>query len=378
MKLYTEFKTKTIVPFLSGFQAFTLAEVLITLGIIGIVAAITVPTLIQNYNMKTWNTSATVFEQKLEIALKTMNAQQTLAGHNSTESFVEELSKHLKANKICDNDNLLDCFTKTVWWGAGEATPEEVDMSIIKTSKNFGQTSWKTNVVGVQFANGVSALIAYNPLTSGDNICEQNQYSNQITGKNCLAILYDTSGEKNPNTIGKDLRANHNVSRLGSGCAIEIGDTCYIVGPFLAAPMSYEECAGENATTAGTVTEAGSYAKSLGISTCRYENDYWAGAVKTCGGTDKLPTQAQLTEIANYVYNTNNITSDGTTENLTLDTEKVLSLGYKLTSSKSFNVWAGKEAAGHLAYLRYFNATKSYWHYGNRGYENLFTMCVDN
>ena len=51
MKLYTEFKTKTIVPFLSGFQAFTLAEVLITLGIIGIVAAITVPTLIQNYNM---------------------------------------------------------------------------------------------------------------------------------------------------------------------------------------------------------------------------------------------------------------------------------------------------------------------------------------
>lgn len=31
--------------------AFTLAEVLITLGIIGVVTAITIPTLIQKYNL---------------------------------------------------------------------------------------------------------------------------------------------------------------------------------------------------------------------------------------------------------------------------------------------------------------------------------------
>lgn len=33
-------------------KAFTLAEVLITLGIIGVVAAITLPTLIANYQKK--------------------------------------------------------------------------------------------------------------------------------------------------------------------------------------------------------------------------------------------------------------------------------------------------------------------------------------
>jgi len=70
--------------------AFTLAEVLITLGIIGIVAAMTIPTLIANYQEKSWNTSAQVFERKLEEALKVMNTQQSLAGYSSTESFVGE------------------------------------------------------------------------------------------------------------------------------------------------------------------------------------------------------------------------------------------------------------------------------------------------
>ena len=34
------------------FKAFTLAEILITLGIIGVVAAMTIPTLITNYQKK--------------------------------------------------------------------------------------------------------------------------------------------------------------------------------------------------------------------------------------------------------------------------------------------------------------------------------------
>ncbi len=35
---------------------FTLAEVLITLGIIGVVAALTIPTLVNNYQKKTYVT----------------------------------------------------------------------------------------------------------------------------------------------------------------------------------------------------------------------------------------------------------------------------------------------------------------------------------
>ena len=45
--------------------AFTLAEVLITLAIIGIVAALTIPTLIQNYQERAWGTASEVFQRKL-------------------------------------------------------------------------------------------------------------------------------------------------------------------------------------------------------------------------------------------------------------------------------------------------------------------------
>ena len=39
---------------MSNKNAFTLAEVLITLGIIGVVAALTLPSLIQNYQKQVW------------------------------------------------------------------------------------------------------------------------------------------------------------------------------------------------------------------------------------------------------------------------------------------------------------------------------------
>ena len=83
---------------------FTLAEVLITLAIIGIVAALTIPTLVQNYQERAWNTASQVFQRKLGEALRVMNVQGTLAGYTTTEAFVNELSKHIKITRICDND----------------------------------------------------------------------------------------------------------------------------------------------------------------------------------------------------------------------------------------------------------------------------------
>lgn len=56
-------------------KAFTLAEVLITLAVIGIVAALTIPKLIQNNNQKAWDTAADVFNKRLEVAARVMNTQ---------------------------------------------------------------------------------------------------------------------------------------------------------------------------------------------------------------------------------------------------------------------------------------------------------------
>ena len=342
-------------------RAFTLAEVLITLGIIGVVAALTVPALINNYNTKSWNTATSVFDKKLEDALKTMNAQSTLAGHTTTESFVEELSKHFKINKICNNDKLLDCFSETVYWNSGEAAPEAVDINLIKTVKNFGQNDWKTNIVGVQFANGTSALIAYNPTDS----CVQNPHSNQIDTQNCLAILYDVSGDKNPNTIGKDLRSNKNVKSLGTGCAFELDGTCYTTMPFNPTPMTFEECTGYNATHSGTNvdTPAGGEALALGIKGCHFSNDYWAGAVKQCGGLTKLASQKDLQKIVSYVY------IDGAA-----DQNRLAELGLP---SPNFYVWAGSEHSPGSGQRMYFTSANASWRSSYRYNAAQLAICVE-
>ena len=90
--------------------AFTLAEVLITLAIIGVVAAMTIPTLVANYQEKSWNTAASVFNRKLGEALKVMNSQSALAGFATTRDFVDELSKHIKIIKTCNSNELDICF----------------------------------------------------------------------------------------------------------------------------------------------------------------------------------------------------------------------------------------------------------------------------
>ena len=356
--------------------AFTLAEVLITLGIIGVVSAMTIPTLVANYNAKQWNTAATVFDRKLEEALKTMNTQSTLAGHVTTESFVEELSKHFKTNKICSNDKLLDCFSETIYWGGGEATPEEVDISKMKTATSFGQKDWGTNIVGVQFANGTSALIAYNP-TSGENSCTQDPYSNQIKGRDCLAILYDTSGEKNPNTSGKDLRANSNVTNLG-GCLFEIGGTCYTTTPFPAEAHVWNAC---NTNGSSTNPDDVAFMKAYGINYCLSpsygSNDYWAGAVKACGGVSKMPTLNQLAELANYAYDRNDIGAKTDKENISRKDAKLASLGFTFPQDAEYYIWSGQEYSTYRSFVRGFSPTKTIWAYSR--YKGMhYAICIDN
>ena len=352
-----------------SFQGFTLAEVLITLGIIGVVASMTIPTLVANYQERSFNTAATVFERKLGEALKVMNSQSSLAGFDSTENFVEELSKHFKISKTCSNDKLMDCFEEEVSWGSNNGTPETVDMTKIKKAKNFGQKEWKeSNVVGVQFASGVSALIAYNKDAT------QDPYSNQIVtlsgssngksgsvslGTNALAILYDTNGAKSPNQSSKDLRSI-NVTKLGSGCFAEVNGVCLAMKPQVPTPVTKAECKQLKA-------------EGYGINACSSDNDYWAGAVKLCGGTDKMASTAQLGKIAAYVYNKDSIGAEEEVSGLTFDPAKAAELGLP---SPSFYLWSGEEDSTTFAYSRLFNSTNTRRYPDYRYLSNSLAVCL--
>ena len=346
--------------------AFTLAEVLITLAIIGVVAVLTVPALIQNYNEKAWGTAQDVFTKRLEVATRQMNTEEKLAGYSNTMDFVNELKKYIKITRVCDNSNITKCFNKEVIWNEGE---DPIDMSTIKNAASLGQDDWDTDTVAVQFANGVNAIIAYNPNTT------QEPFNNQFSAtSNSMAILYDVSGNKNPNTNGKDI-AGINVSELAgtTGCMIpELADTMcisQILAPGTGySPMTLDEC--NQAVSDGT----------LGIKACNYSSDYWAGAVKACGGINNMPTMEQLGQLATYVYN-----YDGTigaqqdiSSGLPLDTTKAAQfLSARGTGYSSFYVWSGQEYSQDYAYDRSFTSTYTYWFpNARRDYSYVLAVCL--
>ncbi|MFI3301278.1 MAG: type II secretion system protein, partial [Candidatus Gastranaerophilales bacterium] len=78
---------------------FTLAEVLITLGIIGVVAAMTMPNLMNNLQSEALSKKKLLFDSRLEEAMNQMRFHEKLTGYSTTEDFVDELSKYLKINE---------------------------------------------------------------------------------------------------------------------------------------------------------------------------------------------------------------------------------------------------------------------------------------
>ncbi|MBE7709826.1 MAG: type II secretion system protein [Cyanobacteria bacterium SIG32] len=192
-----------------GFKGFTLAEVLITLAIIGVVAAMTIPTLIANYQQRSWDTASSVFNRRLGEALKIMNLDNKLTGHATTADFVDTLGNYIKIVKTCPSDKLTNCFVDEFNTADGA-----IDITELKEAKNLYSTDdYGTETIGVQFADGVSALIAYNPDATQDS--NSNEVV-KITGDrnslgiktDAISILYDVSGDKSPNSYGngEDIR----------------------------------------------------------------------------------------------------------------------------------------------------------------------------
>lgn len=85
-------------------KAFTLAEVLITLGIIGIVAAMTLAALVNNTEKKELEAQLKKSYSVLQNAINRMNYEEgetVLPANSSSGSFAVKLKKYLKLSKDC-------------------------------------------------------------------------------------------------------------------------------------------------------------------------------------------------------------------------------------------------------------------------------------
>ena len=165
-------------------NAFTLTEVLIAVAIVGIIAGLVLPKLIENYQTKTMDSAFQREVQTIEDSINGLAVSENKADFFSTmmykdtapESYDDSsgmyIKKYLKISKMCDNPN--DCFAPTYYqYEAGKSRSE-----------------YKPDY------KGACAI-----LKNGMSIC----MIPQIGAANITGII-DLNGKKGPNVYNKDLR----------------------------------------------------------------------------------------------------------------------------------------------------------------------------
>ena len=168
----------------SGFSpAFTLAEVLITITIVGVVAAMTLPTLIKKIDKVRYKNAYQRTRSVLLQSMRSMKAADEITGYKTTEEFMENYKKHAKVVHECPAGNLKGCFPEEF-----QAGNLEYNIGAIKTAKNLGR-DWDvdTNVVGFVLLDGTSVIMAY------DTSC------NDSKPDYCAAFAFDMNGINSTN-----------------------------------------------------------------------------------------------------------------------------------------------------------------------------------
>jgi len=339
--------------------AFTLAEVLITLSIIGVVAALTIPQLVKNMNDYAFGKSRDITLAKITEATNQMKSNDVLSGYATNDAFISEFQKYMKVTKKCDSSTLNDCFPAKFKSGT-----EDIDTNTLTTGTKLGTNNITGNTVGLMLANGTSILFTLRDSTKVAGACDRiDPTDNQSSTTGCLSFLYDINGFGSPNVIGKDIGAVNAAVTACSGA--KVGGTCFSLATRVSTPMTIAEC-----------TAA---AGSLGITECPYNTDYWARAVSFCGGVNKLPTPAQAGAIADYLVG---LTTCGTSDCTgTFNPSNAATLG--LPTSGSFSIptshlMTNGSPTNNYSTLRWFNTGSGYaGYFGDGRYRSdEYAVCV--
>ena len=186
-------------------KSFTMAEILLSLTIIGVVAAITLPSLTGNINERTWNT------QKRAVYARMSQGMALVSSLNESDTasdfITTQLSKVLKINNICDRTHLDDCGINSAMLINATGGPYNGTGSFpsLWNQLGFSMTGSATGnrVSAFETQNGESIVLFYNPDCTPDMEFTSSNYT--IMNSVCINMIYDLNSAKGPNTAGKDV-----------------------------------------------------------------------------------------------------------------------------------------------------------------------------
>lgn len=173
--------------------AFTLAEVLITLGIIGVVAALTIPELVNNiHNAELASAFIKDYSVLLQVSRDVINdSSGDITGiYPTAQDLADAMATKLKVNKSCTSIN-----------ANGDCWPQ---LTTIKTLYGGDFTgNYNDNAPTLVLADG-STIRVYNLwYRQACDIWPRN-FGSKIEGS-CAFLHMDVNGSKKPNQLGRDI-----------------------------------------------------------------------------------------------------------------------------------------------------------------------------
>ena len=172
------------------------------MGALGVLAALVIPTLYQNFNNSLIDRAKVIQRRKISQGITMLSVRSTRLAYPTTVAFVQELQKYMQIMKYCTGDQLAECWpSNTVMLSNGEELPifkaQRGDVFLMGTTDPEGnEASYANDNVAFVTNNGISVLIKFNTW------CNPNTNN---WNRTCYSALVDANGSKGPNKVGEDL-----------------------------------------------------------------------------------------------------------------------------------------------------------------------------
>ena len=195
---------------------FTLAEVLITLGIIGVVAALTLPTLISNYRNKVLAVQTRKTYSIINQALQRYQADSGNIGvltglfdvTKSSEEVLKNFSKYFSSPTICTdyNSNICKNYKYRIKYNYPMYNKDNIASGEGAISVPFMVLNDGTAISVHQYdsCSRKTTGIAYNPDGTPQKNPDGSVVTYEYTESVCAYVDFDINGPAKPNTFGAD------------------------------------------------------------------------------------------------------------------------------------------------------------------------------
>ena len=267
--------------------AFTLAEVLIVLSIIGLVAVLALPSFLSELTERIYSNRQANIAQKVTKAVELMIVNGDYENFETTDEFVDKFQKYMKISKRCDSNNLTKCWpSATVSLSDGS----KYNVSDARTGSDL-HTKSEANNVGLVLNDGASLILTYDPEASipnaetgfratrkglpvGGGKAKEFAYTSNAT--DAIDFVMDVNGKDGPNAEA-DKGGKYYDIRSFKIASFSEGSSCEEKGGFIVEDMCVVDI--------GTNYKYLDCTQAKNADYCTFKNtaiDYWAGGKKAC------------------------------------------------------------------------------------------------